>query len=99
MKDAYPDFSDKHRAWFMALVEGMVSLPADANFARLKRGNDLEISIEVAPEDVHIFTPEVCDALKTLLGKVTDVNSPVVYLYDHPHPAAREAISLAEHNL
>lgn len=89
--DPYSKFDNKQKAWFMALIEGMVSNPKSANFARVKGCLDLEVRIRVAPEDAHIFTQEVCVALEQLLGAVTDT-SPVVYLDGHPHPAAEKAI-------
>ncbi|NQT49375.1 hypothetical protein HQ571_01625 [Candidatus Kuenenbacteria bacterium] len=90
--DPYPKFSEKNKAWFMSLIEGMVKYPKTANYARIKSGNDLEIAILVAPEDADVFTPEVCNALKVLLAKVTGVLSPVVYLFGAPHAVAEEAI-------
>lgn len=95
--DPYPKFDDKQKAWFMAIIEGMVCNPETANFARVKGGMDLEIRIRVSPEDALIFTEEVCLSLARLLGVVTGT-SPVVYLDGQPHAVAREAIRATLHN-
>lgn len=95
--DAYPRFDDEQKAWFMTIIEGMVSNPEAANFARVKGSMDMEIRILVVPEDAHIFTPDVCTSLARLLGVVTNT-SPVVYLDGQPHPAAQEAICATLHN-
>ncbi|OGH84922.1 MAG: hypothetical protein A2493_01640 [Candidatus Magasanikbacteria bacterium RIFOXYC12_FULL_33_11] len=87
----YANFDEKQTAWFWAIIEGMVSDQEYANFARIRRGMDLEIMIRVRPKDVHIFTPEVCMSLAQLLGVVTGT-TPVVYLEGAPHQAAQEAI-------
>ncbi|PIR93865.1 hypothetical protein COT97_04360 [Candidatus Falkowbacteria bacterium CG10_big_fil_rev_8_21_14_0_10_39_11] len=93
--DPYPKFSNEAKAWFMAMIEGMVSKPDQANFARIKGGNDLEVAIVVDPEDEHVFTEEVCGALRVLLAQVTKTCWPVVYLKNTPHPQAEESIRMA----
>jgi hypothetical protein len=90
--DPYTEFSTPQKNWFMAVIEGLVKNPDAANFMRVKGGNDLEIAIKVAPEDSHVFTPDVCRALKTLLILATGALAPVVYLYGNPHPEAQAAI-------
>lgn len=91
MVDPYPEFDERHRAWFMTIIEGMVRDPQAANFARVRGSLDLEIRIRVAPKDAPIFTEEVCVSLARLLGVVTGA-APVVYLEGHPHAGAQEAI-------
>lgn len=96
--DGYPVFSVKHRKWLMNLIEGLVSKPAAANFARIKHGNDLEIAVRVAIEDEHIFTPDFFEALEKLLHAITGL-FPVIYLYNKPHPKAIKAINSVYENL
>lgn len=87
----YSKFSGEHMKWFMTIIEGMVTKPKSANFARVWGEDDLEIVIDVAPEDEHVFSLEVCNALKALLTSVTGVPSPVVYLIGVPHPEATDS--------
>ena len=79
----------------MSLIEGIVQRPKSANICRHYRGLDLEIGIVVATDDEPVLTPEICQALATILGIITGVAKPVVYIEDKPYPAAKEAIDHA----
>ncbi len=97
---AYVRFRKADRQWFVALIEGMVKNPQAANIIRVQKGIDLEVAIVVAPADQHIFTPEVCQALRVLLGAtvsehVSSAVYPVVYLHGKPHPEAKRFIKFA----
>jgi hypothetical protein len=89
--DPYPTFSDAHKAWFVALLEGMVKDPKGLDVMRIKGGNDLELAIVPAAADEQVFTEEVCLALKTLVAATTGVFSPVIYVHGKPHPRAEES--------
>lgn len=93
--DPYPVLTDAQKKWFMNIVEKMVTKPDEANVLRVKGGNDLELAIVVAKEDEHLFTREVCLALKIRVKHITGVLSPVVYLDSNPHPQAKESIEAA----
>lgn len=93
--DAYTSFDEQKSKLFMALIESMVKNPDTANFCRRHRGLGLEIGIMTAAEDEHVFTPEVCQALGTILSAMTGVTKTVVYLEGKPHPTAKEAIVYA----
>ena len=93
--DAYTSFDAQKSKLFMSLIESMVKSPDTANFCRRSRGLDLEIAIMTAAEDEHVFTPEVCQALGTILSAMTGITKTVVYLEGKPHRDAKEAIDSA----
>lgn len=95
----YTQITDKQRKWISAMLEGMVSKPQAVEYKRYFSGLDVQIEISVAPVDWHIFTPEVCKALAVIIGQVTGVPDPVVYLEDNPHPEAAAALQYAASQL
>lgn len=88
----FPRFKSAHRLWFETLIKSMVSKPDAASTGRRKESVDLEIAIRVAKEDERLFTPEVCEALQTLLAAMTRIPSPIVYIFGKPHHAAIQAV-------
>jgi len=97
--EKYTQLNDKHKRWISAMIEGMVSSPKSVEYARHFSGINLEIEISVAFDDRPVFTPEVCTALAVIIGQVTGVPEPVVYLEDNPHPEAAAALRYATSQL
>lgn len=94
-KQGYQPLTAAQEASIGAFIDGLVSKPDLANFARIYAGLDLEIMIRVATEDRQVFTPEMCKALTFVISALTGVHKPVVYLEGAPHPEAAEAIAYA----
>jgi len=89
----------EQKMWLMDLIEGMVSNPERANFG-IRRGYfDLEIILDVDPDDEEIFTDTVLEDLITKVAKATGVLLPVIYLNDKPNAKAQEQLQYAYNKL
>lgn len=97
----YPEFSREQMEWFVGLLEAVIPQhPEDVdNVARHKDGLDLELEIYIKPRSRGAFTAKVCIDLEQQVAKRTGVMKPVVYLHDHPHPEAAEALNYAARRL
>lgn len=87
-----PAWTDEKKAWFMGLIEGMVSKPEAANFATKYGRFDLEILLMVASEDEHVFDDATLKKLVAKVAKATGVLKPVIYLHDKPSREVEDLI-------
>ncbi len=66
--------------WFLQLLEGMVSNLEVVMFNVRRTSLGLEIVIKVAPEDEEVFTTEILEALRVLVGSKAKTSPLLIYL-------------------
>jgi len=89
----------EQKMWLMDLIESMVSNPERANFGTRKGYFDLEIILDVDPDDEAIFTDAVLEDLIAQVAKKTGVFLPVIYLDNKPNAKAQEQLAYAYNKL
>lgn len=94
--DLRPALLEVIQNWIALQVRAVVTSPNAVTVNRIRDNNlDMEIVIEVAPEDRQHITESFCLRLASRVGN--DMKAvPIIYLEDAPHPAAREALHYAQ---